>query len=903
MTSPGTSPKKTLNGSFGSHFNPPSSYMTQYENNSDSNNPNNITPNSSSRHAEGMMDNEISTSIEPVSKKRRKRSRDNKKHLSSEVMTDGASSNVSNLITMAHHKQRNEEAPVLSIQRVHSQATQIRYSLPTQDYLSETPVEEQAVRKKKTMKKSKRHRKRHILPGPASALQLTSDPSLLNKSTSLNKVDSCLKQSEHCLSQKYEHDSQSYSQVQQTPFSSTSSMESIPTIVGTIIHIQDDPAWKSMCVSLSRYTPHFSQIYQHNHSIFRSNHTTTQILSTYLQKSLSLEYGTLFEVLSGKHDCTIHSNLVVYISNIYRHSHCDYTCELMDESGLRINGWLHERFVKEHEQEGVVRIGTVLLLKETSITIYRKEDTVMEGGVSGIAGGMENDGSQINNEHNDHEVTTDTSENQSSSSDVASSNSNSTNSLERMLLIGEDTVVCWWKASDAVNVTYQEEKHLFQERNKVGDRLIREKLYQLNSHEDTEKRNSSPINSNTDFPNTSQQGVSKRKNAKNKNEVETGLNDELNLNNGNKLPTESPTSMVTDLPKTDYSGLKDHESSVNANNIISIEDSNQSSMLTKTQNCLVRQCMSSNDPFRTKNLTKHKALVLPKKSQNRSVPPSTSLPERETVNATTYPCDNKHAESSIPGNSSFFHNNQKKSPHNPYKKKPTSIDKQKTKLSGNTLLSKAKNHSRVPLKPSFEKGPTHGNPTDMGTLLHQEKSHVQDKTIRNNVVNPYKKNHKSSLQIKEPFAKAKCIPKTDKSLNVGDNSIVEKRISLQESQQLSTDAAIEKQQELPRFSVANENVTNLHKAIEKDNAKAERETKGNEKHSIWTSFGYDIDHDLLEEDHSPSLPQEPKIPMRNKIDQTNLTLITQHRGQGSNIFENPSAFAEIDFGEDDFEDR
>ena len=447
------SPHKFLhNASFGSHFEPSTSLQEEYDDGVGI--PKNITPQSSAQESRRKKV-EAKKKKKSKSKKRKKKARndiDPRETNSFQLDAHEAHTIVAN--TCDTDSRPCNLLPKGSSQLQHYSPTEI----PTQDY------EPLSQPKKKKKIKSKRHRKRHLLPGPAGALQLASDTTLFAKSKSnSNVIENEVQELTSTSQDPSKREKNTHLQRQGKHSSTSSSIEPIPTIVGTIIHLQDHPAWKSMCVALSRYTPHFSQIY-HHHFNNSYNCSVTTLLSAYVHKSLdNEEYATIFEILAGKHDCIVHPHLVVYISNLFLHSHCDYTCELMDESGLSIKGWLNERFVKERQQEGVIRIGTVLLLKETAITIFRRneeDNNNMELGFGFV------------NELGKNQVNGSTIElGETSNTDATSSVTNAT-SLERMLLIGEDTVVCWWKASDATNITYDEESTLMKERNIIANTVI-----------------------------------------------------------------------------------------------------------------------------------------------------------------------------------------------------------------------------------------------------------------------------------------------------------------------------------------------------------------------------------------------------------------------------------------------
>ena len=343
------------------------------------------------------------------------------------------------------------------------------------------------VKKVKKMKKSKRHRKRHVLPGPAGAIQLTSESSLLSKSKSSTSIDTSTNMQKNTspqLSMTKHHDANP------DEMKFTISSSSIPTIIGTIIRIQEHPAWKSMCVALSRYTPHISQYYYNccAHPFVTSNinnitkkkmstnktdndhgESNTPRLNLTLSKFLRYsipnhEYATIAEIHQGMYDCFVSKFLVVYISNVYLHSHCDYTCECMDESGMSIDGWINEQFVKERQEEAI-KVGAVLLLKRIAITIYQKKDEdEFDDDKECSDFYFNHDKDVINNV--DHA-------NKNADQSTTNIQANKVNNIQRMLLIGEETVVCWWKPSDAANVTYNEETHLMKKREEMWKKIAR----------------------------------------------------------------------------------------------------------------------------------------------------------------------------------------------------------------------------------------------------------------------------------------------------------------------------------------------------------------------------------------------------------------------------------------------
>ena len=262
---------------------------------------------------------------------------------------------------------------------------------------------------------------------------------------------------------------------------------------GLSLVLRNSSAWSACCISLGRYVDFPMVVTMSTTSSSTtngSNDYNNNNNSYILQECLSFEYTTVASVLQGRHDMMcignhnnnnmnnhIHNNnddslllllsncpnnsscsgvdkfLVVYVYAVQCHTHCDWTCELRDESSSlssssssSIQGWVEQNFRNNHPD--AVRPGTVLLLRNCSIAGFP---------------GEYNNGIEINQMMNKKK-------NEEEEIVVVPSEEDE-KQVERMLLIGEDTVVYVWVPDEACVISADEKAKLMRERQKVRERI------------------------------------------------------------------------------------------------------------------------------------------------------------------------------------------------------------------------------------------------------------------------------------------------------------------------------------------------------------------------------------------------------------------------------------------------
>ena len=223
---------------------------------------------------------------------------------------------------------------------------------------------------------------------------------------------------------------------------SEASNSNIPSGLPPIL--QQSPAWLACCISLNRYVDYPLQ----TSSVEENNNSShNKSIVNMVHQCLPPCYTSIGAVLAGKHDMMVSPQLlVVYVYTVQCHTHSDWTCELRDEtsisSGMSIKGWVEHRFVKDRP-EGI-RPGSVLLLRNCSLAIFPGENGIDVNDGNGTC-------SQLLNPSDDDEK-----------------------QVERMLLIGDDTVVYFWVPDEADAISVEEKAKVFHERKKACARFTSE---------------------------------------------------------------------------------------------------------------------------------------------------------------------------------------------------------------------------------------------------------------------------------------------------------------------------------------------------------------------------------------------------------------------------------------------
>ena len=347
--------------------------------------------------------------------------------------------------------------------------------------------------------KANKRRRKHRIPGPAGeGLMLTSSKAGII--TAVNMDERHDRQHQLSIPNKYKKDQhllllQSSSQED----ASLSSQEDHADVVidedsGIIgVILQHSLAWTACCISLERYVDFHERDLLCNNN---NNEKSSALLSAHKSSSdviqhqlylrrieavhkcfnqysngIGASYTTIGDILTGQHDAitAVHHQrlniasklLVVYVYSVQCHMHSDWTCELRDETGRSIMGWLEERFVKDRP-EGA-RPGAVLLLKGCSFSVF-SADAVLEGTAddsrssssSGAATGRSSMSMDGNGNGSQRGVVVSQPHQQEDDRHI-----------ERMLLIGINTVVYNWVPEEGVHISREEKMRLMEGRRRV----------------------------------------------------------------------------------------------------------------------------------------------------------------------------------------------------------------------------------------------------------------------------------------------------------------------------------------------------------------------------------------------------------------------------------------------------
>ena len=246
-------------------------------------------------------------------------------------------------------------------------------------------------------------------------------------------------------------------------------------------HLHESSTWNTMCTTLSRIVPPSNLLLSSNTNAFS---TYKHLLRSNIPKE---EYALIYEIHEGLYDTNhvgpnsletsdegiiegdnvdllIPKTLVGYVASIQCHAHSDWTAVLVDEMhsvsncstsgssgangnesgsnnniGKGIICWIEERIVKQHA--AWIRPGAVWMLEGAKLALFA---------------------STINDDEEDVEQYDDSgniSNNTSGNMDVSQStdNARSGTSIDRMILVGEESLVYAWTPEEAASTFSHEE--------------------------------------------------------------------------------------------------------------------------------------------------------------------------------------------------------------------------------------------------------------------------------------------------------------------------------------------------------------------------------------------------------------------------------------------------------------
>ena len=187
----------------------------------------------------------------------------------------------------------------------------------------------------KKKKRAKKHRKRHILPGPAG--QYFQEQQSKRKKLEAEE-DGSNRPSSPTVPHDAHHGYDGQPTQQDEELTANSPSKTILQPPNRYVQI-----WDAMCFSLDRILP--------------STTTTTTTIHTgtllrKLRHTLPPEFTLLSEILSNAHTQLKIPQIVIQLHSIHAHGHFDYTVDLVDEStrlvgrSTFVTGWLSESLVR-----------------------------------------------------------------------------------------------------------------------------------------------------------------------------------------------------------------------------------------------------------------------------------------------------------------------------------------------------------------------------------------------------------------------------------------------------------------------------------------------------------------------------------------------------------------------------
>ena len=228
------------------------------------------------------------------------------------------------------------------------------------------------------MKRAKKHRKRHILPGPLGLRQqrlrqrMTQENNEPNADTEITTTDT---RSLDSNGDNTNHDHAA---------SNTNTNDNTNSLTTNKIH-EHVQIWDAMCISLNRIIPSSIPTFQEYRKLFDPQH----------------EYTLLADIPHLPFPKI--PKIVLQISQIHAHGHCDYTVELLDESSFLDNssqtevGWLSQGLIRNHPEW--IRPGTVFLCQQVSLAVFSIDEQQWNSNGNG-KGKKEFDRMLVLGEHN-----------------------------------------------------------------------------------------------------------------------------------------------------------------------------------------------------------------------------------------------------------------------------------------------------------------------------------------------------------------------------------------------------------------------------------------------------------------------------------------------------------------------
>ena len=297
---------------------------------------------------------------------------------------------------------------------------------------------------RQVMKRAKKHRKRHLLPGPAG-----------------------LRQQQRQQKQNDSEHEDATSLSQENYFNDRAKKQKLQADASNLHQLHEHTQiWDAMCVALGRILPSSASIVNSNKN---NNHNAIKLLRRMLDPSYTL-LSDIANISSLKIP-----KIVVQISNIHAHGHCDYTVELLDESSyvhLQYNmktaskkstlihteiGWLSQSLIKNHPEWFVQ--GTVLFCQNVSIAVFHSQR-------------RNRNSTSVRNQQQD---------------------------FDRMLVLSEENVVYAWTKDQVDSISHEQYLDLLERRSDVENRWMIDLDIEEDEDEECDADEIEEIDADTNF--------------------------------------------------------------------------------------------------------------------------------------------------------------------------------------------------------------------------------------------------------------------------------------------------------------------------------------------------------------------------------------------------------------------
>ena len=399
-------------------------------------------------------------------------------------------------------------------------------------------------------KRAKKHRKRHILPGPAGQY-------FQEQQSKRKKLEAEEDGSNRSSSPTVPHDAHGHPQQDEDLTANSPSPSSKTILQPPNRYIQ---IWDAMCLSLDRILP----------STTTTTTTTTISTSTILRKlrhALPPEFTLLSEILSNSHTQLKIPQIVIQLHSIHAHGHFDYTVDLVDEStrlvgrSTVVTGWLSESLVRSHPEW--IHPGVVFLCQNVSVAVFEEEGDEYDDGT--IGGGTGSGGGGLG--------------------------------IEKMLILNEESVVFAWGLDKLNEVGTDDFLELMEKRAEMDSKLSTEDDEYYNCNVDENEFGAPDCQDEVEEDVEELQGVVDQYTSSENMKGNTALWEQLPSTKNNDLSSGLEIPAVTvDLDRDTRGGSQQGQPSLNNDVIILSQQSTKPSGNRTVNQCTYNTSSNSSPP-------------------------------------------------------------------------------------------------------------------------------------------------------------------------------------------------------------------------------------------------------------------------------------------------------------------